>query len=102
MPRAFGNLLPRDFSPANDGRMGQKEFCIQELDKLMTDLRAQGMDTSFILAALTEIMMKAATSEPEKAAGYLENVMAILDANTQSLRAANVMQQFWNSFGQSG
>lgn len=73
--------------------MGQTEFCIQELDKLMTDLRAQGMDTPFILAAFTEIIVKAAKSEPEKATGHLENVMAVLDANAQSLRAADEMKR---------
>ena len=72
--------------------MEEKAFCIQELDKLMSDLRAQGVDTPPILAALTEIIVKAAASEPGKAAGYLENVMAVLDANAQSLRAAEVMK----------
>ena len=70
--------------------MGQTEFCIQELDKLMTDLRAQGTDTPFILEGLTEIIVKATKSEPKKAAWHLENVIAILDANMQSLRSANV------------
>ena len=62
--------------------MGQTEFCIQELDKLMTDLRAQGVDTPFILAALTEIMVKAAKSEPSLSLDFngLQLVELFVDA----------------------
>ena len=67
--------------------MSQIEKCVKAIDIAMTDLRAEGMETVFIMAALAEICVKAAKSEPENAATYLDSVTAILDANAQAIRA---------------
>jgi hypothetical protein len=71
--------------------MTQTEKCIKALEMTLTALRAEGMDTVFIIGALGEICVKAAKSEPENAATYLDSLTAILDANAQAIRAGTVV-----------
>jgi hypothetical protein len=72
--------------------MSTTEYCIKELDKLMTDFRAQGIDTTFIIAALGEICVKAARSEPEYEQTHLDALAAVLQASAQAKRAGSVFQ----------
>lgn len=73
--------------------MTTKEHCIHELDKLMTDLRAQGTDTQPIIYALSEICLKAASSEPKCQEEYLNNLVAIFDTAAKAVRAKKVLEK---------
>ena len=79
--------------------MSQIEKCVKAIDIAMTDLRAEGMETVFIMAALADICVTAAKSEPENAATYLDSVTAILDANAQAIRAGTVVNMAQAIFG---
>jgi hypothetical protein len=79
--------------------MSQTKECIKKLDMVLTDLRAEGMETVFIIAALAEICVKAAKSEPEQAAAHLEALTAILDANAQAIRGGRVVNLAHALFG---
>lgn len=70
--------------------MTTKDHCLLELDKLMTDLRAQGADTAPIIHALGEICLKAARSEPKHIEEHLNNFVAIFDTEIKAARAKNI------------
>jgi len=71
--------------------MSQTDKCVHTLEIALKDLRAEGMDTVFIMGALGEICVRAAKSEPEQAADYLDSLIAVLDANAQAIRAGTVI-----------
>ncbi|MEM8488912.1 MAG: hypothetical protein AAF564_25430 [Bacteroidota bacterium] len=70
--------------------MTTKEHCLHELDKLMTDLRAQGTDTVPIVLALGDICLKAARSEPERHEEYLNSLIAIFDTEIKAAKAEKI------------
>ena len=79
--------------------MSQIEKCIAAFDKTLTDLQAQDVDATFIIAALGEICAKVAKSDPEHGLTHLESLVAILDANAQAMRAGTVMNMAQAIFG---
>jgi hypothetical protein len=68
----------------------------------LTDLRAGGMDTMPIIAALGEICVKVAKSDPENAAIYLDSLTSILDATAQAIRGKAAMNMAQAIFGSRG
>ena len=62
------------------------EKCIAAFDKTLTDLRAEGMNTAFILAALTEISAKVARFDPEEGQAPLDAMISVLAATAQAMR----------------
>ncbi len=73
---------------------------MQRLIWALTNLRAERIETTFIIGALTEISVKAAKSDPpEAAAAYLDSMAAVLDANAQAIRTGKVMNMAQAIFG---
>jgi hypothetical protein len=102
-PAAIGNfttndpapvicLLPvesdcRDFVASDlEPLVMSHEKCIAAFDKTLTDLRAEGMNTTFILAALTEISAKVARFDPEEGRAPLDAMISVLAATAQAMR----------------
>jgi hypothetical protein len=79
--------------------MSQTEQCIAAFDMTLTDLRAQGMDTVFILAALAEIAAKVARFNPEEGQAPLDAMIAVLDANAQAMRGGAAINMGQVIFG---
>jgi hypothetical protein len=72
--------------------MSKVEFCITRLDSLIGDLLEEGVDLTFIIAALGEICVQTAAREPEHEQMHLDALAAVLQANAQAKRAGGVLQ----------
>jgi hypothetical protein len=60
--------------------MSQVEKCVNTLESAMTDLRAEGMETFYIVAALGEMIVRAAKQENNSADAEFQNVIGVLKA----------------------
>lgn len=71
--------------------MSQTEKCIAELEIVLTDLRAQGMDTMCIMVATAQSLVNMAKSDPEIGLVTLDSTMAVLSAAAQAIRGKTAM-----------
>jgi hypothetical protein len=79
--------------------MAQTEYCIEQLEKCVADFEAKGIYPIFIIAALSEIMVRVAKTEEAGPAVALQSAIAVLKANEEAIRAGKVMNMAQAIFG---
>jgi hypothetical protein len=79
--------------------MSQIDDCITAFDKTLSDLLKQGKDPTFIIASLSEIILKAVKADPEHGPIALDSLVSVLDASAQAMRGKIVKNLAQAMFG---
>ena len=79
--------------------MAQTDYCIEQLEKCLADFDAKGIDPVFIIAALTDIIIRVAKTDENGPALPLQTVIAVLKANEEAIRAGRPMSTAQAIFG---
>jgi hypothetical protein len=66
--------------------MAQTDYCIEQLEKCVADFEAKGIHPIFIIAALSDIMVRVAKTEQDGPAVALQSAIAVLKANEEAGR----------------